>query len=164
MRRAFTLVELLIVIIIIAVLAAIAVPKFASSSERSKASSLKAQLGLVREAMERFHADTGYYPWHLGQLTFTKQQFEDEGGKVCDGQGNLDAIAATSFQGPYMALEGCLHIAATTIDGNASPDKAYVIKDPITNDEFKYTVVDGQIAVHSSSSDRDPDGVLYNTY
>jgi general secretion pathway protein G len=53
-RFGFTLVELLIVIVILAVLAAIAIPKFMDSGTRSKESSLKSNLKLVRTALELF--------------------------------------------------------------------------------------------------------------
>ncbi|MCX6341865.1 MAG: prepilin-type N-terminal cleavage/methylation domain-containing protein, partial [Fimbriimonadales bacterium] len=70
-KKGFTLVELLIVIIIIAVLAAIAIPKFSSSSQRSKESSLRANLKLVRNAIDLFRADTGAFPASLAGLTGT---------------------------------------------------------------------------------------------
>src|SRR3989442_1565277 len=69
--KAFTLVELLIVIIIIAVLAAIAIPKFADSSKRSKEAALKADLKLYRNAIELFKADTGAYPATVADLAAT---------------------------------------------------------------------------------------------
>ena len=68
LRRGFTLVELLIVIIIIAVLAAIAIPKFANSSARSKESALKSTLKIARNAVEIYRADTGAYPPALADL------------------------------------------------------------------------------------------------
>jgi general secretion pathway protein G len=59
MRRAFTLVELLVVIILIAVLAAIAIPRVGDSTLRAKEAQLRAQLKLLREAADRAEADTG---------------------------------------------------------------------------------------------------------
>lgn len=56
---AFTLVELLIVIIIIAIFAALAIPKFSSSTKQSKEASLRANLKLIREAGDRCETDTG---------------------------------------------------------------------------------------------------------
>ncbi len=70
-RSGFTLVELLIVIIVIAVLAAIAIPKFVSASERSKESSLHADLKLVRNAVALFQNDTGYYPAVITDIAAT---------------------------------------------------------------------------------------------
>jgi prepilin-type N-terminal cleavage/methylation domain-containing protein len=67
--KGFTLVELLIVIILIAVLAAIAIPRFSDSSLRSKESSLRANLALIRLAEDRAEADTG--------LTFEVENLDD---------------------------------------------------------------------------------------
>jgi type II secretion system protein G len=96
-KRAFTLVELLIVIIIIAVLAAIAIPKFANSSLRSKESALKADLKLYRNAVELFKNDTGVYPAALADLAAAAAPAN---GK--DSAGNTKAIVATDWKGPYV--------------------------------------------------------------
>src|ERR1700712_5619692 len=60
-RKAFTLVELAVVIVIIGVLAAFGVPKFLNSVERSKAAEAFAYLSAVRTAEERFQAKEGVY-------------------------------------------------------------------------------------------------------
>jgi len=100
-RRGFTLVELLVVIIVIAVLAAIAIPKFASSSQRSKESSLRANLKVVRNAVEMFKNDTGLFPAALTDLTATSAPAN---GK--DASGATKSITATDWKGPYLqALE-----------------------------------------------------------
>ncbi len=54
-RQGFTLVELLIVIIILAVLAAIVVPQFGSSTEDANVSTLKADLSAMRNAVEMYY-------------------------------------------------------------------------------------------------------------
>ena len=54
-REGFTLVELLIVVIILAVLAAIVVPQFGSSTEDAKVSTLKADLSALRNAVEVYY-------------------------------------------------------------------------------------------------------------
>lgn len=61
-KRAFTLVELLIVIIVVSVLAAIAIPKVNESWQRASESSLRSRLIIYRDAMDRFYADCGCYP------------------------------------------------------------------------------------------------------
>ena len=57
----FTLVELAVVVVIIGVLAAFAVPRFLSSVERSKAAEAFNYLATTHSAMERYHARQGTY-------------------------------------------------------------------------------------------------------
>lgn len=57
----FTLVELAVVVVIIGVLAAFAVPRFLSSVERSKASEAFNYLSTIAAAQERYHARQGTY-------------------------------------------------------------------------------------------------------
>ncbi len=59
---AFTLIELLIVVAIIAVLAAIAVPNFLEAQTRAKVSRVKADLRSVATAIEAYAVDEGQYP------------------------------------------------------------------------------------------------------
>ncbi len=61
MKAGFTLVELAVVIVIIGVLAAFAVPRFRASVERSKAAEAFNYLSSIQAAMERYHARQGTY-------------------------------------------------------------------------------------------------------
>jgi len=60
-RKAFTLVELAVVIVIIGVLAAFGVPKFLQSVEKSKASEAFNYWSAVQSAQERYIAQNGTY-------------------------------------------------------------------------------------------------------
>ena len=62
-RSAFTLIELLIVVAIIAILAAIAVPNFLEAQTRSKVSRTRADMRSVAVAIESYAVDNNNYPW-----------------------------------------------------------------------------------------------------
>ncbi|HMX63114.1 MAG TPA: prepilin-type N-terminal cleavage/methylation domain-containing protein [Candidatus Sumerlaeota bacterium] len=61
-QSGFTLIELLIVVAIIAILAAIAVPNFLEAQTRAKVSRTKADMRSVATAMESYRVDTNHYP------------------------------------------------------------------------------------------------------
>jgi general secretion pathway protein G len=67
-RRAFTLVELLVVMSIIAMLLTIAVPRYFRSMQRSREAVLMQDLTSLRESIDRFYGDTGRYPPTLAAL------------------------------------------------------------------------------------------------
>ena len=60
----FTLIELLIVVAIIAILAAIAVPNFLEAQTRSKVSRCYADMRTLALAIESYHVDHDEYPWY----------------------------------------------------------------------------------------------------
>ncbi|PKO20055.1 hypothetical protein CVU37_00895 [candidate division BRC1 bacterium HGW-BRC1-1] len=62
MRKAFTLIELLIVVAIIAILAAIAVPNFLEAQVRSKVSRAKADIRSLATGLEAYRVDNTAYP------------------------------------------------------------------------------------------------------
>lgn len=62
MKRAFTLIELLIVVAIIAILAAIAVPNFLEAQVRSKVSRVRADERTVATGLEAYAVDNNKYP------------------------------------------------------------------------------------------------------
>lgn len=81
-RNAFTLIELLIVVAIIAILAAIAVPNFLDAQMRAKISRVKADTRTMCMAAEIYRMDTNKYPapyppsdtWDLRQARLTTPQ------------------------------------------------------------------------------------------
>jgi general secretion pathway protein G len=61
-RLAFTLVELLLVLMILGILAAIVIPKFSGRTEQAKEQAAVTQISTFRTALDAFEVDNGYYP------------------------------------------------------------------------------------------------------
>ena len=69
-KKGFTLIELMIVVAIIGILAAIAIPKFAELIRKSSEGASKGNLGALRSAMSIYYGDLeGNYPDTVSSLT-----------------------------------------------------------------------------------------------
>lgn len=71
-QRAFTMIEMLVVMSIIALLVTLALPKYFSSVDRSKEAVLLENLHSTREVIDKFFSDQGRYPESLGELVEKK--------------------------------------------------------------------------------------------
>jgi general secretion pathway protein G len=92
-RRAFTLVEILIVVIILGILAAIVVPQFGAASEDARKTNMRNQLQTLRGTAELYrveHRDTAAPLVAQGWALFTSKT---------DVNGNVDPAGRL---GPYM--------------------------------------------------------------
>ena len=65
-NKGFTLIELLIVVVIIGILAAIAIPKFANTKEKAYIAAMKSDLRNLVTAEESYFADNVTYTSNLG--------------------------------------------------------------------------------------------------
>lgn len=85
-RAGFTLVEMLLVLVILATLAAIVVPKFVGRTEQAKITAAQTQISNFEVALDSFEVDNGFYP------------------KGSDGLRDLfvEPSEATNWRGPYM--------------------------------------------------------------
>ena len=138
-QNGFTLMELLIVIIVIAVLAAIALPRFINSGLRSKESSLKADLKLYRNAVQIFSNNTGAYPATLADLAATSAP-----ASGLDSTGAVKTISATDWRGPFIDT---------------------IMVDPVSLSSFTYGVTSPNVGkVTSSAAGNASDGTAYSTW
>jgi type IV pilus assembly protein PilA len=67
-RKGFTLIELLIVVVIIGILAAIAIPKFASTKEKAYITAMRSDLRNMMTAQESYFSDYGTYAKNASDL------------------------------------------------------------------------------------------------
>lgn len=71
-RNGFTLIELLVAMVIIALLLSIVAPRYFHSVNKAEEAVLKEDLAIMRDALDKFHADTGQYPDALDDLVSKK--------------------------------------------------------------------------------------------
>lgn len=69
LSRAFTLVEIMLVVAIIGILAALVIPKIAGKSEQARETAAMADIkGGVKSALDQYDVDMGFYPQSLQDL------------------------------------------------------------------------------------------------
>ncbi|HEX2209756.1 MAG TPA: prepilin-type N-terminal cleavage/methylation domain-containing protein [Longimicrobium sp.] len=90
-RKGFTLIELLIVVVIIGILAAIAIPKFANTKEKAVVASMKSDLRNLVTAQEGFFSDNQDY---AGSHAATQS----------NGTGGAGVLAFTPSQGNVVTI------------------------------------------------------------
>jgi general secretion pathway protein G len=93
-KRGFTLVEILIVVVILGILAAIVIPQFTEASTEAKASSLMTDLQTVRSQIELYKIQHNDDLPGAGGATFVQ---------ALTGKTDIDgAVAAAGAYGPYL--------------------------------------------------------------
>ena len=104
-QRGFTLVEIMVVVVILGVLAAIIVPKFMSRPDEAKATKAKVDIKSLEEALGLFKLDNGFYPsTEQGlQALVSKPESGRIPAKFPVG-GYLKRVPADPWDSPYIYL------------------------------------------------------------
>ncbi|UCE35833.1 MAG: prepilin-type N-terminal cleavage/methylation domain-containing protein [Deltaproteobacteria bacterium] len=109
-QKGFTLIELMIVIAIIGILAAIAIPQFSAYRKRSYNSSATADLRNAATAQEAYYVDEETYTSNINNLTGSYGLYTSKSVKFYSVAGDVDSYVMRSY--------------------HTSGDKTYRIKGP----------------------------------
>lgn len=115
-RAGFTLIELLIVVVIIGILAAIAIPKFAATKDKAKLASVKTDLRNVMSAEEAYYID-----WATYTNTLSTTVFAPSSGNTMSVSGDASSYTATITNSSISA--GFKECTVTTGSGTADDGK-----------------------------------------
>jgi type IV pilus assembly protein PilA len=130
-RKGFTLIELLIVVVIIGILAAIAIPKFANTKEKAVLAGMKSDLRNLVTAEEGFFSDNQTYSTTLGAA-----QVNTAAGGACGGTvvfvptaGNVIVPASCTAAGwnatvTNPTLKGTIQTCGIYVGSGAPPNAA----------------------------------------
>ena len=179
LQRGFTLVELLIVVIILAILAAIVIPQFSSATTDTREAALDSNLGGLRNAIELYKAQHTTYAGAVattgGSCAATKgtgainsaQALMDHLLMYSDASGNTCSVGdTTTFKyGPYIrkgmpndAVTGKGSVAADVVMATTGAPLAPAA----ATGGWAYDVKSGQIVMNSNATDSK--SVAYSTH
>ena len=87
-RKGVTLIELLIVVLILAALSAIAIPRISQSAENAKIKACASNIDIINSAIELYYAEHDEYPTDLTVITNDTSIFPD-GAPICPITGTV---------------------------------------------------------------------------
>lgn len=121
--RAFTLIEIMVVVIIIGILAAAIVPQFVGTTHDAKVSACKAQIEVLKGALERFNLHMDRYPTTEEGLQVLVDPPAGDDAKKWHGP-YIDKLRADPWGTPYQYLfPGVQHTVSYDLWSRAA-DKA----------------------------------------
>lgn len=118
--RAFTLIELIIVLAILALLLTIAVPRYFAHIERAKEATLKQDLAVMRDAIDKFHGDKGRYPDSLEELVALRYIRSVPVDPITDSVSTWKVVPPTDSE-----AKGAVYDVKSGADGNKQDGKPF---------------------------------------
>jgi prepilin-type N-terminal cleavage/methylation domain-containing protein len=85
-KKAFTLVELMIVVLILGALATIAIPRISGGAQVARISACRTNVDMINSQIELYYVNTGSWPNNLKKVTKDTDYFPD-GEPVCPATG-----------------------------------------------------------------------------
>ncbi len=154
-KRGFTLIELMVVIAIIGLLAAIALPRFANVSDSAKVANVQGNLSSLRTSIAMYHAKNDAYPdleSHHDDLTaVVNTSTDDDGEPFTNFFGKNKAPETPAETGLDNTLNAFEEVVAdgNVVKGNGKGGWAYVT----TSGDIRANLGDGSSKVYGDNTD-----------
>jgi general secretion pathway protein G len=136
-RQGFTLVELVVVVMILGILAAVAAPKLLGTSGTATDNGLRQTLAVVRDSIERYAAENG------GEFPGT------------------DAVTFKTDLAPYLRGQ----FPSCPVGANKNANVGYGATSTVAGTEgWRFNSSTGEFIVNSAATDNSTPAVAYSTY
>ena len=171
-RNAFSIVELLVVVVVLGIVAAMAIPQFSQAAVDQDQVNLKTDLAVLRTAIEMYYHDHGAYPGQkdTGDASApagSPSAFVQQLTLYSDAAGCVSEASSARFRfGPYLhngippcpVSVGRPSTGFHLITGNAIP----AFTPTVTSAGWVFNVETGYLAANSPGMDKA--GTRYDTY